>query len=244
MALHGITIRAIRLHNNKQHAGIRHQIGRLLYQVYIREQQWTLEPNNPSGLHIVGNNELADNIDEAAIWFVAMKDDQSPIGCYRLVDKKLIGGMHEAQRYMAKDSPSWKTIDSLYPCLEFNRIAVALSYRRSLISTILLQQIMTYIHSALPDYGLFGCTAEPVMQRAVERLGAVCVGEPFRYDKKDPQPMKIYWYSPDTIIIALNRALHKMYQSNLCETLRYRPGQTWHTAIFPRIISLICSFNM
>ncbi|CAF1328626.1 unnamed protein product [Rotaria magnacalcarata] len=225
MALQGITIRAIRFNNSKQHPGIRHQIGRLLYQVYIKEQRWTLEPNNPSGLRIVGNNELVDDIDETAIWFVAMKDDQSPIGCYRLADKKLIGGMHEAQRYLPKGSLSWKTIDSLYPCLEFNRIAVALPYRRSLISTILLQQMLNYIHSALPSYGLIGCTAEPIMQRIVERFGAVCVGEPFRYDKKDSQPANIYWYSPDTIVVALNRTLKKMCHLNLCETMRYQPGQ-------------------
>ncbi|CAF0988889.1 unnamed protein product [Adineta steineri] len=180
MALHGITVRAIRFHNSKHHIGIRQQIGRLLYQVYIKEQQWKLESNNPSGLRIVRNNELIDNIDESATWFVAMKEDQSVIGCCRVVDKDQIGGQHETQWYLTRDSPSWKTIDSLYPCLEGNRMAVAQNYRRSLVGTILLQQTMTYIHTALPDYGMFACTAEPAMQTALERLGAVCVGTPFR----------------------------------------------------------------
>jgi hypothetical protein len=214
MALHGITIRAIRRFNSKQYTGICHEIGRLLYQVYIKEQRWIFEPDNPSGLRIMRNNELVDNIDETAIWFVAIKDDQSVIGCYRLVDKERIGGKHEAQRYLTKDSPSWKTIDSLYPCLEGSRMAVAQPYRRSLIGTILLQQGSTYIHSALPDHGVFACSAEPAMQANHEHLGAVCVGQPFRYNKNDAQPAKIYWYSPDTVITALNRTIRKMYQGN------------------------------
>jgi hypothetical protein len=229
MTLHDVTIRTIRLQNNKQHADIRHQIGRLLYQVYIKEQQWTLEPNNPSSLRIVENNELVDNIDEAATWIVAMKDNQSliscccladrkVIGCCRLVDKKLIGGIHEVQRYLTKDSPSWKTIDSLYPCLEANRMAVALRYRRSLVGTLIMQQVFSYLHSTLPDYGVFTCTGELAMQSALESLGDVsigeiCVGEPFRYNEKDLQSVKIYWCSSDIMIIALNRALYKINQS-------------------------------
>ncbi|CAF0757869.1 unnamed protein product [Adineta steineri] len=143
-----------------------------------------------------------------------MKDNQSVVGCSRLVDKELIGGQHEAQLYLPKDSRSWKTIDSMHPCVEGSRLALSLPYRRSLIGTVIVQQTLAYVHNALPGYGAFTCTSDPAMQKAYERLGIVCVGEPFRYSKNDPLPVRIYWCSPQILTTAMDRALHKINQGN------------------------------
>jgi len=201
------------------------KIQSLLFDVYIKEQNWTFEEENPSNLRIDQRTEdkpfLIDRFMKTATWIIAVKEslasnqslsDKDLVGVIRLIENEPI----ELASYTSK--PRWgggggdgddNAVHGLLEkykadgLIEVNRFAVQSDYRDKGVGRMLMQAFVQYTAEKKDDNR--PVVASIPLNCSYRSQASVLVklarpfGEPFYYEKTDPAPAQLYVFQKDDL---------------------------------------------
>lgn len=162
---------------------------KLAYEVLIKELEWSLRSDNPSGLHIKdipAGKILCDDYDAVATWFGAFEQNKL-VGSLRIC--KRLNSIFELERYR----PLLDFLEKDELACEATRFAVRKPYRRA--SAVLRLYILT-LKFLLDNKGgyLFTTGFWPKPGKLyVNKFGMTRHDEAFRYHPEDPQEVCLYY---------------------------------------------------
>ncbi|NEP87347.1 MAG: hypothetical protein F6K18_11205 [Okeania sp. SIO2C2] len=162
---------------------------KLAYEVLVKEQQWEIKPDNPSGLQIKylpqGGKVLWDNYDTVATWLGVFQENTlvgSQRICRRLNGKFELECYHELLDFIREDDLA----------IESTRFVFAKQYRRSVAVLFLLKllfQILLENGGYLLTTGFFPNPGKLY----VNKFGLTRHEIPFRYYPDDPEEVYLYY---------------------------------------------------
>jgi len=184
------------------------QIQRLLYDVYIKEQKWEFSLNTPSRIWVDHNNRLFhDKFMDTSTWFLVVSEpneESDILGCGRVIENA------PAEVFGYRDSAigeeAIKTLHEKYGDLgvvEMNRLAVSSKARTPDVKVAVDVVVAVFRYLALrgnDDRPMIATAARnswvPGFIRNIPGVGEIqeLVGEPFRYEETDPEPVQLYLF--------------------------------------------------
>ena len=216
------------------------KIQALLYDIYIKEENWKFNEENPSNLRIeqrTGDKSfLKDRFMKTATWFIAVKEslttnpsltDKDLVGVFRLIENEPI----ELASYTSE--PYHNAVNDLLEkykgdgLAEVNRFAVHSAYRKKGVGLMLMQAIIQHTADTRDDN--LGPVAASIPLDCAYRYPASVLaklakpfGEPFYFEKTDPAPAQLYMFQKDDIRranrhILQNRASLKNQHRKQCQ---------------------------
>ena len=180
-------------------------IQKLLYDVYIKEQNWAFSESTPSGIWADHDNGLLhDDFMEHSTWFLALTGhgtDVKAFGCVRLIEQgaaEVFGYASTAINGMAINRVL--TIHGASGVVEINRLAVSSEARTSSVKvgSDLLVAVFRYLASREKDERPVVATAAvnswvPNIINSIPGVGEIAdrFGDPFYYESTDPEPVQM-----------------------------------------------------
>ena len=161
---------------------------KLAYDVLVKEQQWKIKVDNPSGLHLKYSRLgylLVDRYDIVATWLGVFQQNRC-LGCLRTTSR--LNGKFELEHY-------YGLLDFLKQdklSIEVNRLAIRKAYQRSIVILMLFK----LLYQRLLERGgyAWGTSFWPNPgQLYVKKLGLTRNKTPFRYYPDDPEEVYIYY---------------------------------------------------
>ena len=170
------------------------EAGALLYQVYIEQQKWHFNPNNPSQLRVETYNKrhvLVDRFTKRAVWFGAFDDDQL-VGCIRLC------GVDENDQFEIEGYSSSQPILNYIPkekkhsYFEITKLATRQDYvGRGIVKRLLL---VLFQYCEDNQSSAFTCTHNGYLKSFYRKIQfPLKVEHAFKYELQDPLPVNFYF---------------------------------------------------
>ncbi|MET3105355.1 signal transduction histidine kinase/GNAT superfamily N-acetyltransferase [Oxalobacteraceae bacterium GrIS 1.18] len=167
----------------------------LLYQVYIEQQRWIFDENNPSLLRIDTRNDgriLIDRFTDQAVWFGAFSDAKL-VGCVR------VSYPDENGRLEIEGYPGSKVIQQYLPtydkskCVEISRLAVKEKYiGRGLANKKLLLACFRYCQHL--RYSVLTSTTNSYLKLLFKKIEFPLKAEhAFKYEAHDQSAVHFYF---------------------------------------------------
>ena len=162
---------------------------KLAYEVLVKELNWEIRSDNPSGLHIKDSPEgkmLWDDYDAVATW-LGVFHDNILVGCMRfcrrLKGKFELECYHELLPFIKKDKLA----------KEVTRLAIRKDYRKSTVVVMLFKKLYQYLLDNNGAY-CFGTGFYPNPGKLyVDKFGFEKHQTPFRYHREDTQEVYLYY---------------------------------------------------
>lgn len=160
----------------------------ILYEAYITEQNWGIQPGNQSGLKIRtcqshNFHYLTDSHSHAAHWFGAFYSEKI-VGCFRVLNHS----ENELEKYIKL--PSWLKRSS--PC-ELNRLAIRKKHREKKAVTLMLMRI-SFDFAFYLNSTCFVTAEYPRLSKLYAKLGLVETGLRFKYNNHEKHAVELLYY--------------------------------------------------
>ncbi|MCY1034253.1 GNAT family N-acetyltransferase [Corallococcus sp. BB11-1] len=175
---------------------------RLLFDAYIHEAGWKLNPANPSGIRISGH-ELRDDRDGIAICFGVFHED-------RLIGGARICGRHQGQFEIHGYQPHWDLSFLDAPNLiEASRAVLRSEFRGSGAFTLLVLHMFEFCENN--QLSPFTLTSDPSVMRFYQRIGMPAVeGCRFKFEPEDPAEAQLFLVDSRGMLDAVLKHLEQL----------------------------------
>jgi hypothetical protein len=193
-------------------AGELHLAEKLLYDCYITEQHWNINPKNPSNIKTktckkIDCHCLTDFYCDKAYWFGAFKEEIL-IGCFRVLKYPCT----ELGRYI--NLPSWLTDQHPY---ELNRLAIHQNFRHHKIITLMLLRV-SFDYAFKSSNTAYVTASRSKLAQLYVKMGLLNTGIFFKYDQEDTEEVELlYAEVKDKSNAALYKITDTYIQKNISQ---------------------------